>query len=93
MIKPINKLVAGALCIALLLSAATSFAAHHEEKVSQILFKNVHVWDGKSDGVSTAMNVLVEGKLIKKVGASESDAGSEATVVEGKGENTDTGPN
>ena len=85
MIKPINKLVAGALCIALLLSAATSFAAHHEEKVSQILFKNVHVWDGKSDGVSTAMNVLVEGKLIKKVGASESDAGSEATVVEGKG--------
>ena len=85
MIKAPNKLVAGTLCIALLLSAASSFSAHHQEKVSQILFKNVHVWDGKSDGVSTAMNVLVEGKLIKKVGASESDAGSEATVVEGKG--------
>jgi len=52
---------------------------------NQILIKNVHVWDGISDGVTKKISVLVEGKLIKKLRAGDSDANADAAVIDGGG--------
>jgi len=51
----------------------------------QVLFKNVQVWDGISDGLTKKINILVEGNLIKKLRASESDAHDKALIIEGDG--------
>ena len=52
---------------------------------TQILIKNVHVWDGSSDGVTKEIGVLVENNLIKKLRASASDANADAIVIDGGG--------
>ena len=49
----------------------------------QTLFTNVRVWDGVSEGLTDATNVLVVNNLIHSIG---SDGGSEsATVIDGAG--------
>jgi len=64
---------------------------HPQESISQddlppqILFTNVHVWDGTSDGVTRRTNVLVENNLIKKIRADTADAHSEAEVIDAPG--------
>jgi imidazolonepropionase-like amidohydrolase len=67
----------------LVLSLAVSAA--EMDAPAQTLIKNVHVWDGTSDGVTKKINVLIEGNLIKKLRASESDANADVTVVDGNG--------
>ena len=52
---------------------------------NQVLFTNVHVWDGISDGITQRINVLVENNLIKKVRAEASDAHANATVIDAPG--------
>lgn len=69
----------------LLFSAAVYSADKTTRSPSQTLFKNVHVWDGSSDGLTKKINVLVEGNLIKKLRASDADIHSEAAVIEGDG--------
>jgi imidazolonepropionase-like amidohydrolase len=49
-----------------------------------ILFTNVNVFDGKTDGLAAGMNVLVEGNLIKRVARGAMDAPG-ATVIDGGG--------
>jgi imidazolonepropionase-like amidohydrolase len=71
------------ICSAAIFSQAVMAA--EEEAPKQTLIKNVHVWDGTSDGVTKKINVLIEGNLIKKVRASDSDANADATVIDGKG--------
>ena len=68
-------------------SAVLTFtvSAAEMEAPAQTLIKNVHVWDGTSDGVTKKINVLVEGNLVKKIRASESDANADATVIDGNG--------
>lgn len=39
-----------------------------EEAPSQILFKNVNIFDGKTNGLKKGMDVLVEANLIKNIG-------------------------
>lgn len=60
-----------------------------EERTAQLppqtLFKNVHVWDGTSDGITNKTNVLIENNIIKKVRASDNDAHAEANIVDGAG--------
>jgi len=51
----------------------------------QTLFKNVHVWDGTSDGITKKISVLVENNTIKKVRASDDDAHAKAHIVNGNG--------
>ena len=52
---------------------------------TQILIKNVHVWDGTSDGVTKQINVLVENNLIKNLRANDSDVHADATIIDGDG--------
>lgn len=67
---------------ALLLTAPLSWAAGSDS--TQLLFKNVNVFDGKSDDLKMGVNVLIEGNLITKIGAGVSaDAG--AQIIDGSG--------
>jgi imidazolonepropionase-like amidohydrolase len=58
--------------------------AQETEVPKQVLFTNVNVWDGTSDSLENGQSVLVEGNLIKQVGANIS-APSGATVIDGGG--------
>lgn len=74
--------------LVLVASILVSSAVMAEESKSlppQTLFKNVHVWDGTSKRLSKSTNVLIEGNLIKKVGAADTEANARATVIDGKG--------
>jgi len=70
---------------ALALSNSTLGIADDSNSEKQILIKNVHVWDGTSDGVTKQINVLVENNLIKKLRADDRDAHADATVIDGDG--------
>jgi imidazolonepropionase-like amidohydrolase len=50
----------------------------------QILFKNVNIFDGKSDTLAMGQNVLVEGNLIKQIGPNLS-ATPETEIIDGDG--------
>jgi len=72
--------------ISILIATFTASVIAAETTVpNQILIKNVHVWDGTSDGVTKKIGVLIEGNLIKKLRASDSDANADANVIDGGG--------
>jgi imidazolonepropionase-like amidohydrolase len=64
----------------LLLTSAMSVA----QEPSEILFRNVRVFDGKSDSLTSPTSVLIRGNRIAEIGA-EVSASSGATIVEGEG--------
>ena len=82
-IKKLLTPVLALFCSVAVFSPAV-FAAE-EMALPQTLIKNVHVWDGISDGITKKISVLIEGNLIKKVRASDSDANADATIIDGKG--------
>jgi imidazolonepropionase-like amidohydrolase len=53
-----------------------------EKAPPQILLKNVNIFDGKKDSLATGYDVLVEDKLIKKIGKGLNV--QSATVIEGE---------
>ena len=69
----------GALAI-----ASPTAMAQSEGSESQVLIKNVRVFDGVSDSLSTSTNVLIEDNLIASVSA-DARAGDGATVIDGGG--------
>ncbi len=75
-------------CAMLVLLAATSWLSHEslagETAPSRVLIKNVNVFDGKSEKLAIAQDVLIEGNLIKAIGDGAT-AGSGATVIDGGG--------
>jgi imidazolonepropionase-like amidohydrolase len=54
------------------------------EESSATLFRNVNVFDGKSDTLDMGVNVLVEGNIIKSIGKNAS-ANKGAQIIEGSG--------
>ncbi len=68
--------------IACLLLLATAFAEAAEP--SQFLFTNVSIFDGKSEKLITARDVLVENNLIKEIGKNI-QAADGAKVIDGGG--------
>lgn len=70
-------------CVAVL-SFLAAPAVAKETLPSQILIKNVQVFDGTSDKLSKKTNVLVENNLIKAI-SSKAKAGNKATVIDGGG--------
>ena len=74
------------LCVAALAALAVSLSAltvAAEEK-RQVLFTNVHVFDGVNEARIENANVLVEGNLIKAISTQPIDA-DDATVIDGGG--------
>jgi imidazolonepropionase-like amidohydrolase len=73
--------------VGILLATLLAFAQPalaQEEQVHQTLFTNVHVFDGTSEKLAMAQDVLVEGNLIKKIGKGLVAANG-ATVIDGGG--------
>lgn len=66
------------------LSIVTTVAAQEQETPRQVLFTNVHVFDGLSESRIENGNVLVEGNLIKAISEGAIDA-PDAFVVDGDG--------
>jgi len=48
-------------------------SAADDELPAQVLIKDVHVWDGLSDGVTKKINVLIEGNKVKKLRATDAN--------------------
>ena len=71
------------VCVAAMSFSAALLAAG-EDAPSQVLIKNVLVFDGTGDKLSNKTNVLVENNLIKEI-SSTAKAGSNATVIDGGG--------
>ena len=56
------------ICTTVVLMAFFAIPALAQEKAPvQTLIKDVHVWDGTSDGVTKRINVLVEDGMIKSM--------------------------
>jgi imidazolonepropionase-like amidohydrolase len=83
MVGSFLRYIASVLVACLFLVASAQAA--EDTLVPQLLIKNVHVWDGKSDGVTRRTNVLVEGNKIAKLRADDGDAHAEATIIDGDG--------
>ena len=68
----------------LLALTAVSTPVVGQEAPTRVLFNNVNVFDGVTDGLQNGMSVLVEGNLIAQISASSISADG-ATVIEGGG--------
>ena len=77
------RLVVFSIFLAML---ATSVLADTKNKTapSQMLIKNVNIFDGKNEKLKTNMSVLVEDNLIKKIGK-HLKSNDNATVIDGGG--------
>ena len=72
-------------CILLTIFLGYSFSAiSAEEAVSQILIKNVNIFDGKNEKLAMGQDVLIEENLIKKIGKSLK-ANKDAKTIDGGG--------
>lgn len=56
-----------------------------QEAPAEILFNNVRVFDGTSEILSPATNVLVRGNVIAEIGADAVPTRADAVVIEGRG--------
>ena len=60
--------------------------AKEPDPTTSVLIRNVYVWDGTSDErTETPINILVEGNLVTKLDANESDAAEDAIIIDGQG--------
>jgi imidazolonepropionase-like amidohydrolase len=69
-----------AAALAMLMTGAAAAQAPAE-----VLFRNVRVFDGRSDQLTAATSVLVRGNLIAAIGPGAVPAATGATIVEGEG--------
>ena len=79
MTRRIIGYITGLVAVALLAAPAAA-----QDEPSQVLFTNVNVWNGTSDGLQNGMSVLVEGNLIKTISNRAFNAPG-ATVIDGGG--------
>ena len=76
---------AGLASVTLALGLASMQVIAESDAPSQVLFKNVSVFNGKDDKLLSGRSVLVEGNLIKSVSSSDISAPAGATVIDGGG--------
>ena len=94
MAKPrvVLRLVAGVLAIACTVNAwaqapAPGGSPPPQSGPSQVLFQNVHIFDGKGTALSGPANVLVRGNRIERISTTPipPDASPDATIINGDG--------
>jgi len=71
------------ICSLLLTVFLCTSTSAQEPATSQILIKNVNVWDGFADRLDNGRDVLIEGNKVKQIGANLPIDG--ATVIDGGG--------
>ncbi|MFK8047036.1 MAG: amidohydrolase family protein [Halioglobus sp.] len=72
------------LVVTAVIGLSASLAIAQESESTQILFKNVNIFDGFSEELITGMSVLVEGNMIKELGKSISAPGAIEVDVAGR---------
>ena len=72
------------IALIVLLVASSAYAAE-DAPPSQVLFKNVNVFNGTENKLYENHQVLVEGNLIKAISASAIEANANATIIDGQG--------
>ncbi|UCF77023.1 MAG: amidohydrolase family protein [Betaproteobacteria bacterium] len=72
------------VCVTAIFPAHLAKAETKGAGPGQLLIKNVNIFDGNSDKLATGQDVLVEGKLIKKIGKGLK-ASDNAIVIDGSG--------
>ena len=70
------------LLIATTLIMASFSVSAAEAETTQILIRNVNVFDGKSEDLKMGVNVLIENNLITAVGA-DASAAPGAEIIDG----------
>ena len=70
--------------LVLLISLVGLASASAQDAPSRVLFTNVNVFDGVTDGLQEGMSVLIEGNLIAEI-SSGSISAEGATVIDGGG--------
>ncbi|UCH73953.1 MAG: amidohydrolase family protein [Rhodospirillales bacterium] len=78
------RLSTSTIFAAILTMMTSSLAAAADGQNGQVLITNVSIFDGVSDTLIEAQDVLVEGKLIKQIG-NGLKAGDNAIVIDGAG--------
>jgi imidazolonepropionase-like amidohydrolase len=68
----------------LLIILVTTLGVSYAQNVSQVLIKNVNVFDGTNEKLQEGVDVLIEKNLIKEIGK-DLTANSDATVIDGAG--------
>ena len=84
MYRAYRSILAQAAGLALLVFAAT-IARAAEPPTSEVLFRDVRVFDGKSAALSARTDVLVRGNTIAAVGAGAAATIPGATIIDGGG--------
>jgi imidazolonepropionase-like amidohydrolase len=79
-----TRLFKSTIFVALIAMTTSSLMAADESKPGQILITNVSIFDGSSNQLAEGQNVLVEGKLIKQIGA-DLKANDNVIVIDGSG--------
>lgn len=82
--KKKTNLIIAVLVVVIASVAVPNISAQEKEQVTQILFKNVNIFDGKNEKLANGMNLLVEGNKIVKIGK-VLKARADATVIDGGG--------
>jgi imidazolonepropionase-like amidohydrolase len=82
--KLIKKLLASVLALTVYGALFSSAVFAADETPSQILFKNVNIFDGKSDNLVQGKDVLIQNNLIKSVGSGLAVAAN-VEVIDGGG--------
>ena len=70
--------------IRFLLCLNLTFIAGLNAQTSQILIKDIHIFNGKSDKITKA-TILIEGQLIKQISSSEIPVNENAVIIDGTG--------
>jgi imidazolonepropionase-like amidohydrolase len=73
------------ILLAALLQLLPALAAEPRAAPSEVVFRNVRVFDGRSTALTGPTTVLVRGNTIAAIGAGASAAGPQATVIDGGG--------
>lgn len=70
--------------IRFLLCLNLTFIAGLNAQTSQVLIKDIHIFNGKSERITKA-TILIEGQLIKQISSSEISVNENAVVIDGTG--------
>jgi len=77
--------IISAFLMTLVLISLLVTQVHAEKKnLAQVLIKNVNIFDGNSEKLAIAQDILIENNLIKQIG-NGLKAGADAIVIDGKG--------
>jgi imidazolonepropionase-like amidohydrolase len=81
----VNLLIHATRTLLLVLAGVFAASLSAQEAPAEVLFNNVRVFDGTSDTLSPASDVLVRGNVVVAIGADVAPTRADAVVIDGRG--------